>query len=614
MRLVTRNKVFPHPEEEAGFVVPEVYRPRTPPPPTSEKSFNTQRAGNADDPYVNSPEEFSACTTLAPTSAATPKVKDTTCTTPDSTTPARANPLDDLPTSTPTPEGMYDPFAERTQHALELAPDGTVLVTWYGEDDPANPQNWSRGKKIWTAFVVMYYTFAIYAGSSIVAFAFGDISEHFGVSEIVAALLLTLFVLGYAIGPLFLAPLSEIASIGRNPPYVFSMAIFTILQVPSALADNFAGLAVLRFLAGFTGSPPLATGGASITDVFSPQKAGYVLGIYGIGIGIAPATAPMLSGFAIERWGWEWSFWEMLLIAGVGFLILFFGMPETNAETILYRRAARLRALTGNDNLRSESEILDAEKTFSSVMYEALVRPLIMTVKEPIVIAINLYIGLTYAILYSYFESYPLVFANAEGGGYGWGLGLAGIPLLALTVGGLLSYAIYCWWSIKYWEPQYVAARGRLVPEAYLPLSLCGAWCYPVCLFWFAWTANRTHWISPTLASGVFGLADCWSFMPYLNYFTVAYPRYAASALASNDFVRSMMGAAMPIVAYPLFHNLGVDWGTSVLGFASVAFAPIPFLIYRYGPAMRARSPMATHIGTTKDTEFVKAAEGVEAQ
>lgn len=572
---------------------------------TSEKP--AERIAAADDdlsiPPGEAEVEWSPSTTMAPTSAATPKLKEYSDSTPSGS--ARANPLDALPAATPLPEGMYDPFAERTAHALDLAPDGTVLVTWYGADDPANPQNWSIGKKLWAGFVIMYYTFAIYAGSSIVAFAFEDVAEHFGVSTIVAALLLTLFVVGYAIGPLFLAPLSEIASIGRNPPYIISMFIFCVLQVPSALAPNFAGLAVLRFLAGFAGSPPLATGGASLTDIFTPQKAGYALGAYGVAVGVAPAIAPMLSGFAIQRWGWEWSFWEMLMIGGLGFLLLFVGMPETNADTILYKRAARLRVLTGNENLRCESEILDAEKTFGGVMYEALLRPLEMTVKEPIVLAINLYVGLTYAILYSYFESYPLVFANAEGGGYGWSLGMAGLPLLALTIGGMLSYIVYCWWSVKVWEPQYIEAKGRLVPEAYLPLSLWGAWCYPICLFWFAWSANRTHWASPMIASGLFGLADCWSFMPYLNYLTVAYPRYAASALASNDFVRSMMGAGMPIAAYPLFHNLGIAWGNSVLGFCTIAFLPIPFVLYKYGPALRAASPMATHIGTKKDTQFV---------
>lgn len=464
-----------------------------------------------------------------------------------------------------------------------------VIVTWYGDNDPANPQNWSLPKKLWVLFVIMFYTFAVYVGSAIFAYAVYDAAEYFDVSVTLATINVTLFVVGYALGPLVLAPLSEVASIGRNPPYIVSLAIFCILQVPTALSTNFAGLCVLRFLAGFVGSPPLATGGASITDIFSPQKAGYGIGIYGIAAGVAPALAPSISGFAVIRFGWRWAFWELLIMSGAGLVCLFVGLPETSADNILYRRAQRLRKLTGNEFLRSEAELAEAEKSFASVMQEALVRPIVMTLTEPIILAINLYVGLTYAILYSYLESYPVVFAE----GYGWNLGLAGLPFLAITVGGLVSYVVYCLWSYYSWEPKFVAAKGELAPEAYLPLSLYGAFCYPICLFWFAWTANRTSWVSPTIATGIFGLADCWSFMPFLNYLAFAYPRYAASALASNDFVRSLMGAAMPIVSRPLFHNLGVDWGNSLLAFITILFIPIPFVLVKYGPWLRSRSRMA---------------------
>ena len=69
------------------------------------------------------------------------------------------------------------------------------------------------------------------------------------------------------IGPLIFSPLSEIPAIGRNPPYLISFGIFVILCVPTALANNFGGLLVLRFLQGFFGSPVLATGGASLGDM-----------------------------------------------------------------------------------------------------------------------------------------------------------------------------------------------------------------------------------------------------------------------------------------------------------------------------------------------------------
>lgn len=65
----------------------------------------------------------------------------------------------------------------------------------------------------------------------------------------------------------FLAPIQELPSVGRNPVYIITIALFAILQIPTALSSNMAGLLVLRFLSGFLGSPALATGGATIGDV-----------------------------------------------------------------------------------------------------------------------------------------------------------------------------------------------------------------------------------------------------------------------------------------------------------------------------------------------------------
>lgn len=219
------------------------------------------------------------------------------------------------------------------------------------------------------------------------------------------------------------------------------------------------------------------------------------------------------------------------------------------------------------------------------------------------------------------------------------------LPFLALLVGSIISYIGYCLWNRYvhllpplhlfpfsshpyclffilaalrdwadfrfYFEQKFKDAGGKIKPEARLPMSLVGAFLFPVCLFWFAWTSNRTHWISPVIASSFFGIGITWMyvsssfikqkqnwldrFMPFLTYLPHAYPQYAASVLASNDFFRSMMGAGMPLAARPLFNNLGIDWGNTLLGCLTVVFIPIPFVLYRYGPWLRSKSPMALH-------------------
>lgn len=116
---------------------------------------------------------------------------------------------------------------------------------------------------------------------------------------------------------------------------------------------------------------------------------------------------------------------------------------KTSANNILLRRAQRLRKLTGNENLKSQSEIDSSKMTGGQLVKMTLVRPLTMTFTEPIVLAINLYVGLIYAVLYSYFESFPIVYAQ----GYGWSLGVSELPFASLLVGSCISYAGYCLWN-----------------------------------------------------------------------------------------------------------------------------------------------------------------------
>lgn len=147
--------------------------------------------------------------------------------------------------------------------------DGIILVDWYTEDDQDNPQNWSNSKRFVVSFIIGLYTWVVYSASAIYTSSEKDVMEKFNIGPTTASLPLSLYVLAYGIGPLLWSPLSEIPAIGRSPVYAITMGLFTILSLPTALVDNFAGLLVLRFLQGFLGSPCLATGGATMQDIYS---------------------------------------------------------------------------------------------------------------------------------------------------------------------------------------------------------------------------------------------------------------------------------------------------------------------------------------------------------
>ena len=84
-------------------------------------------------------------------------------------------------------------------------------------------------------------------------------------------------------------------------------------------------------------------------------------------------------------------------------------------------------------------------------------------------------------------------------------------------------------------------------------------------------------------------------FMAVLGYLGDAYPEHIASVYAGNDLFRASFGASFPLFADAMFHRLGIDWGNTLLALLAVVFIPIPFVLIKYGKALRLRSRHARH-------------------
>jgi hypothetical protein len=131
------------------------------------------------------------------------------------------------------------------------------LVTWDGPDDPANPKNWSKKQKWFATFIVSSFTFISPVASSMVAPALSSMAKDFGVTnEVQIQLMLSIFILAYAIGPLFLGPLSELY--GRVPVLQLANMVYLIFNAACGGAKNSGMMIGFRFLAGLGGSAPLA--------------------------------------------------------------------------------------------------------------------------------------------------------------------------------------------------------------------------------------------------------------------------------------------------------------------------------------------------------------------
>ncbi|KAF2622136.1 multidrug resistance protein-like protein [Macroventuria anomochaeta] len=469
------------------------------------------------------------------------------------------------------------------------------VIDWFGPDDPQNPRNWSRAKRFFVTFEICFLTFSVYIGSAIYTPGLMDVMAGFGVAQVPATLGLTLYVAGYGLGPIIWSPLSEIPQIGRLWVYIGTLFIFCCFQLPTIYSVNFGMLLAFRFLTGFFGSPALATGGATIADMYRPQKQAYGLAVWGIGAVCGPVLGPLIGGFAVMSGGsgvvkgWKWTIWELLWLSSFCLIFLFFFLPETSSPNILHRRTKRLRKLTGNDKLTCEPDMISAEMKPMDVVQMSLLKPITLNFQEPIVFLLNLYIALIYGLLYIWFESFPLVFTEI----YGFNLGLEGVAFLGILVGTLIAASILFTWLYLYQEKQF-DENGNIAPEKRLIPAMVGCWCVPICLFWFGWSSrSEVHWIVPIIGTSFFGMAAFTLFNAVLPYLSDAYPDNVASVLAGNDLMRSAFGSGFPLFANAMYVRLGINWASSLLGFLGIAFIPIPFLLYKFGKRIRHKSKSA---------------------
>ncbi|KZT19721.1 MFS general substrate transporter [Neolentinus lepideus HHB14362 ss-1] len=572
LNIVSKGKLCPYPDQQPGFRAPEHY-------------YQEWQAAHPDaiDPYGHRP---STSSTTSDATAINPNTGSATAT-------KRGIAGEKGPTPDQKTDGRVEEPTQSTDTDTEKGWDPN-LVTWYGPDDPENPRNWSSAKKAFVTSQLCLLTFSVYIGSSIYTAGIVDLTMQFGVSITAATLGLTLFVIGYGVGPMFLSPLSEVPALGRMRIYIITLAIFVCIQVPTALCDNLGALLPLRFVAGFIGSPCLATGGASIADIYIPRKRAYAIGIWGISAVCGPVLGPLLGGFAADAEDWRWTIWILLWLSGGTLAFLIFCLPETSGANILHKRARRLRKLTGNENLKTEGEIEQAHMSVKEAALMTLVRPFILMLTEPIVFFLNLYIALVYGLLYLWFEAFPIVYIVD----HGFNGGQEGLAFLGIFVGALIGYLFFCIYCYFYLEKQFEQDGMYIVPEKRLLPAFAGGILLPISIFWFGWTSSSSiPWIVPTIGSAFFGMGTFILFQAVLNYLGDAYPRYGASVLAGNDFFRSGLGAAFPLFARAMFNNLGgpggVAWGSTLVALLSVVMIPIPWVLWKYGARIRKYSKYA---------------------
>jgi multidrug resistance protein len=140
----------------------------------------------------------------------------------------------------------------------------------------------------------------------------GLMKDFHSTNVTLGAFVVSVYLLGFAVGPLVLAPLSELY--GRWIVYNVCSILFTIFNMACALSSSESMLIGFRFLAGCVGSSPLTLGGGTIADMIVQEQRGGAMALYALGPLLGPIIGPVAGGYLSEAEGWRWIFWVLTIM------------------------------------------------------------------------------------------------------------------------------------------------------------------------------------------------------------------------------------------------------------------------------------------------------------
>ncbi|KAL9110838.1 MAG: hypothetical protein Q9227_004638 [Pyrenula ochraceoflavens] len=483
----------------------------------------------------------------------------------------------------------------RTKSTTDERPSvGKVFIVGFqNEKDTLNPHNWSNIKRWFCILLVSQIGFVVGLASSIDSIVVQQARMTFGVSEVVESLATGLYLAGFGFGSFTSGPVSE--AVGRSPVYIVTMALYMIFIMASGLAPTIGAQLVFRLLAGYFAATPLTTAGGSVSDLFDSEERTYAFPIFAFAAFAGPVLGPVVGGWIGQTHvlSWRWTEWITLIWSGAVLTLVVLFLPETYSPILLKWKAAHLRRLSSDDRYRAEVEL--RELTLVRRLAQAIYRPFIMFAQESIIDLITLYLTVIYVLLFGFLSGYEFIYTDT----FGLDIGLVGTAFLGILIGFMLSMLLVPVIYRRYMR-KLKAARAEqngiqtLPPEQRLVFSMIGAPLIPISLFWMAWTNYKSigPW-SDLVSSVFFGCGILNIFISSYQYLIDSFERFAASALVGATFVRYTAAGGAVVFSIPMYENLGVHWSLTLLGCISLLMMPIPYVFYRYGPAIRKRSRRA---------------------
>lgn len=452
-----------------------------------------------------------------------------------------------------------------------------VVVDFGDETDLSNPQNWSPKLKWSLVVMVSTLDLAVTLATIICAPVAPQILAEFNQEDsLYITLIVSIWELGEILGPLIVAPLSELY--GRFYFYHSGTILFIIFSAACALSTNIQSLIAFRFLNGMA-VVSTALNPSVVGDLFRVEQRGSAMAIVGLAPLLGPVVGPIIGGYLGDALGWRWCFWLITILCGFLEICFLVFLRETYAVEILNKKARRLRKETNNPNIRSKYE---TEHTAMQLFKDACIRPLVLLLTSPILFLMSLYVCVVYGYLYLVLTTLTTVFETV----YDFSSSVVGLSFLGLGFGCVVGVFL-CRVTLDLWVRRQ-SQSGQTQPEQRLPPVIFGGFILPFGLFMYGWTTEfQVQYMAPIVATGILGVGLVSTMIPVRSYLVDAFGIYSASAIAGSAVLRNLGGTFVPLAGPPLYDRLGLGWGNSVLGFIALAFIPAPLLLMKYGKTLR---------------------------
>ncbi|KAJ6160857.1 Major facilitator superfamily domain general substrate transporter [Penicillium chermesinum] len=380
-----------------------------------------------------------------------------------------------------------------------------------------------------------------------------------GISNVVYNLNITIFCIGFALAPMFLAPFSEIN--GRRPIFVASGVLFVACLIACGGTHVFAGYLIARFFQGVGASTFSTMVGGVISDIYHAEDRNTPMSLFSGAALFGTGLAPMIAGAIVSHTTWRWIYYSHAIASAIFVLRLsipimkkleeagHFGVIIA-AEDSDKKSVRRIRWKVKSDEQRD---------SLLHMVQISLYRPVHMLFTEPVVFFFSLWVSFSWATLYLQFGSVPLVFETS----YNFDLEQVGAVFTSMVVGVIIITLLSIW-------QDKLARKYKLfsdAPESRLYFACGASVLLPIGLFWFGWTSYPSiHWISPALAVGCATMGIFSVYLATFNYLADTYHRFASSAIAAQSCCRNLLGGVFPLVTAAMFTNLGYPAASSILG------------------------------------------------